>query len=127
MNLTNKNIDYMIAEKIMEWNEVSEVKYDEELKLPYMRRYWADRQGNYVNQYHFVPSERMEDAWKVVDKLKLTITPTLKGWKSFTVNVTKSEKDREYIGTSNNQKWIEHKQPEMAICLAALEALGLKI
>ena len=71
-------------------------------------------------------SSNLSDAWKVVDKYRFTVTPSLDGWKVFSANASKSERGSQYIGTTNNAVWIEHEDVAVAICLAGLRQVGIE-
>lgn len=71
-------------------------------------------------------SADLSAAWIIVEKFMLTVTPSLNGWSVFRANTSRSERGNQYIGTTNNQEWIEHEDVAVAICLAALRNVGIK-
>lgn len=116
--VNNQKINQLIAEKIMGWVEHSEFNFT----------VWKDSEDMWHGfTSDFKPSENMNDAWLIVQKLKLTIHPTYNGWEVFRSNTSRSERDCQYIGTTNNQKWVEHESAPMAICLFGLQTVGITI
>ena len=87
---------------------------------------WKDKNDEWHGYVcDFNPAENMNDAWLIAEKLRLTVTPSFDGWEVFYANASSSQRDCQYIGTTNRQKWIEHKSASKAICLCALHQLGI--
>lgn len=69
----------------------------------------------------------IEPAFDIVEKLKLTLTPSYDGWRVFQSNTSGSTRDTNWVGTTNNQKWVASQSITEAICLAALKILKIDI
>ncbi|MGG3890282.1 BC1872 family protein [Metabacillus fastidiosus] len=127
----NEKINKLIAEKVMGWkvkmamDGVTEY-YD---NGSFCEGKWVEDIGicEKDNVDVFKPSEKIQDAWMAVEKLKLTVTPSFNGWRVFSANSSGSTRDVNWIGTTNNQEWVENENVCMAICLAALEYVGVSL
>jgi hypothetical protein len=120
--MEEKQTSRLLAEKVMGFKvETHQFHYD---GVDQSYEIWIDKDGNKHNPVNFL--EDFQEAWKIADKLRLTITPSLNGWSAFHANTSRSERDCQYIGTTNNQVWAEHENPEAAICMAALNYYGIK-
>ena len=119
--MENREIDRLVAEKVMGWVAASEVMRDEDTKLPFTRRYWSDTEGNYTNQFHFVPCERIQDAWLVVEHF------IKKGW-DFSIETTLHFNFVVDFNDGGANMYCETSESApMAICLAALKVVGVDI
>lgn len=125
--MENREIDALIAEKLFNW-EWNKVNDDRQMLVPPLdneRRFWT---GMWENNGipHYLPrySTNITDAWEIVEKLHLTITPK---WKVFKTNTSGTHGDTRWIGTTNNQVWSKHDSLPMAICKAALKSVGIII
>lgn len=121
--MNNEELNKLVAEKVMEWKVESEVIFDEEIRLPFTKRWWVDKDGNYANQYHFVPSERIEDAWKVAEALRKL--------GEFNIGNDSSEWISEMCTFNDGgiDKYFEvtNESAPMSICLVALKFKGIDI
>lgn len=110
-----RELDALVAEKVMGWTARHEVRYSE--GIPWTYSYWVDKDGKNVNQWHFVPSENISDAWKVVEKLRdevafLDILPAADHY------IVK-------IQSAHGTDYVEAETAPLAICKAALKAKGV--
>ena len=80
-------------------------------------------------EYYDLPDywNDIEPAMKLVEKLKLSITPSYNGWNVFYSNTSGSTGDTKWIGTTNNKKWTESEYLTEAICIAALKIFNIDI
>lgn len=80
-------------------------------------------------EYHELPDywNEIRYAFEIAEKFKLTLHPSYDGWQVFYSNTSGSTRDTKWIGTTNNQKWVESKYACEAICLAALKILKIEI
>lgn len=107
--LTNRQIDALIAEKVMGWTLDSNI---EETNV-----YWVDSEGNIMGWpdgvEQWAPSAYIGDAWQVLEKFEtnddIFLRTEVKGW---TCNIETDEGG--YIGYGDTAP--------MAICVAALKA-----
>lgn len=67
----------------------------------------------------------ISEAFRVMEKMQLTLTPSYSGWKVFRSNSSGFSRESSWIGTTNKQRWIESERAPEAICLAALKLLRL--
>lgn len=100
-------LDELIAEKVMGWRVVHH-------KILGAIFYTKDE--NSIFPYEFEPSRRISDTWSVVEKLKpkymFKLTESLEGywWAEFDADIS-----------------VYHESASLAICLAALRAVGEEI
>lgn len=80
-------------------------------------------------EYNDLPNywSEIKYAFNIVEKLKLTLTPSYDGWRVFQSNTSGSTRDTNWVGTTNNQTWVKSECITEAICLAALKILKIKI
>lgn len=85
----------------------------------------VDRQG--LVAYVPVPNYSIDisAAWEVAEKLRITVTPDIgHGWKAAWCNASGSG-ETTWVGMTNRRKWIIAETAPLAICRAALEAMGV--
>lgn len=117
----NKKINHIMATKVLGWEIHTEITNGEEVFS-----FWKDKDDEFHGYVvDFNPAEDMNDALLIADKLYLTLNRTFDGWQVFHANASSSQRDCQYIGTTNHQKWIENEFASMAICLCALQQLGI--
>ncbi|RBW69679.1 BC1872 family protein [Bacillus taeanensis] len=108
--MDNQEINRLIAEKVMGY----ELVYNEKFEL----NGWKMGEKSWAGS--FIPSASIEDAWKVVEKLredqiKMDI-------------VCQPENYVVYVSSANNESLeIKSKTAPEAICLAALKAVGYEM
>jgi hypothetical protein len=113
-----RELDALIAEKVMGWKRMnnSTLLADEVLEFgPLYGWVWLDGDRLITNQGNWRPSERIQDAWQVVEKL---------AHRQFLL-------DRDYAGTGFVAEFVKAgigaqaraDTAPLAICLAALKAV----
>lgn len=107
--ISNKEIDKMVAEKIMGWIQKELPNNDE--GLPYTAMYWIDDKGEKMKPVNFFnPSSDLEEALEVA--------------KTFEALQLTKIKEKEYISVVSTEGAKAHSsKPAMAICLACLIAI----
>lgn len=64
-------------------------------------------------------------AWEVAERVRLTVTPAIgHGWEAAWCNASGSG-ERNWVGTTNGRKWHYGDTAPLAICRAALLAMGV--
>ncbi|NYV66151.1 hypothetical protein HYI36_12835 [Bacillus sp. Gen3] len=104
--MDNREIDKLVAEKVMGWKVIE----GKGIMKPIGRSFWRQVDD-------FYPSINMESAWQVVEKL------------DFDVKVTK-HKDSSYqchVFIPDNIQMVFDKTAPLAICKAALHAVGIEV
>jgi hypothetical protein len=126
--MNNKEIDHLIAEKVMNYRVIPPSIHEptgfKNAGYFVVKEETDDEDAVWVNQRDYCPSIDIYEAMLVVEKLHLTITPK---WKVFFANASGMQRDTKWIGTTNNQEWVKHESLPMAICLAALKIKGINI
>ncbi|MEK5272570.1 hypothetical protein NSR00_17815 [Aeribacillus sp. FSL K6-8394] len=110
MNL--REIDRLVAEKVMGWKIDEQVSNDDVVAV-------FDEKGNWGT---FKPTEWIQDAWQVVEKLKITVIPQDDGvpkWMRYLAEIDNSPFGKYYSAFAETAP--------LAICLAALEVVGVKV
>lgn len=107
--MTNREIDCAIAEKVMGWTK----------KVPAIGKpWWARSDDTFAAPAHgkkaWSPSTDIAAAWSVVEKMRMQIEPTRKGWRAGV-----------YGGLSDKRATAD--TAPLAICLAALKAIGVEV
>jgi hypothetical protein len=126
MNL--REIDRLIAEKVMGCEEAPSIwfnDYDKSKKY-YCISDTLDKEINIIEyvdrgwvQYLFYPSENIADAWQVVEKLDVEEFSISKFGQEYHVWVE--------IELGGEGFLIKSKTAPLAICLAALKAVGIEV
>jgi len=132
--MTNREIDVLVAEKVMGWHK----DYS----------WWANAEGDWMEKIEaeeyepgFNPSEDIASAWQVVEKLfrvhKMTFSITLKdgdGWEAELAGWVNGISDIDTWGHHDEGSEVsfrgESSRQEtapLAICLAALKAVGAQV
>ncbi|MCU5039326.1 hypothetical protein FC686_04420 [Bacillus cereus] len=104
----NKEINNLIAEKVMGWNlrEMENVSA------------WVDENDNWTLKQMWNPSNDIQDAWEVVEKLNCD------------VKVTKTDLKPKYqvhVFVPGDVKMVFAETAPMAICKGALKAVGIQL
>jgi hypothetical protein len=121
--MKNWEIDKLIAEKVMGYriippstHESTGITNDGYFVI---QEETEDEDAIWINQFEFSPSTDIQDAWKVVEKLRsnerqidVVCQPS--------VYFAQMELNEELVT-------IENKSAPMAICLAALKSVGIEI
>jgi|SRR6185312_3367647 len=106
---THKEIDDLIAIKIMGWHKYRDPIWDG-------ASVWEDEEGDWHGTVEdFKPSENMNDAWEVAKKLKMSVAPQIS---NNTVHWCASIE-----GYSSSA--VTNKLAEVSICLSALEYVDI--
>lgn len=136
----SRELDALIAEKVMRWRWVLTMGRDKRRKEHPDKDVWLMPPDEVAK---FIPSAIRESApvepqnpwrrdlpyfsteidaaWKVVEKLHLTVTPMGKEWAAAYCNWSQSG-ETTAVGMTNNRQWSTAATAPLAICLAALEA-----
>jgi len=101
-----EDIDREVAEKVMGWNPNEDGDWD----TP--DGHWC---GYYEHEWH--PSTSISDAWQVVEKVT-------SGGDAFEMGCPYQDKDDWWVKFSRNECAIEADTAPLAICKAALKAVG---
>jgi len=72
------------------------------------------------------PLEKIEDAWVLVEKLRLTLTPGANCWLCAHCNWWQSG-ETTAVGMTNHQQWVEAATAPRAICLTALTEAAIRL
>lgn len=140
--MTNAEIDRLVAEKVMGWKlwlerrgEYTYVVAQKDYREPWKSsrsEYWEEHKKRYeplgdarINpKKHiaafldsFKPSTSISDAWAVVEKFQVGAVEIARGFDCWSC---------EFTGPAGNGKALA-KTIELAICLAALRALGVEV
>lgn len=114
--MDNRQIDALVAEKVMGWgihkrNTAFWVKSDRVDEV-------EARPIAFIHEWQ--PSTDISQAWQVVEKLRNNIYCQIEFWedRNYSVNI---------ITESGNSGYKEDKSISMAICLAALQAVGVNL
>lgn len=117
--MNNREIDRLIAEKVMGW-EVKEIPSKKFLDAYVL--YKRPNQSN-INDHQWNPSTYIQDAWQIVEKFDFASVDRITGYGEF-YNVTLSVAEED--GTYSEVEAKADTAP-MAICLAALKAVGIEV
>jgi hypothetical protein len=112
--MSDKELDEMIAEKVMKW--IKKELPNNDAGLPYTALYWVDNNGEKMRPVNFfTPSFDIEQAIKVAE--------TFDSWQ-----LTKMQPQGKYraIVKANGNVAFSDK-PAIAICLACLKAVGVEV
>ncbi|MEK5176902.1 hypothetical protein NST63_27545 [Heyndrickxia sp. FSL W8-0496] len=111
--MDNREIDKLVAEKVMGWYSCTDANGN---------KWWAPSAEEFPiwlkPQKGFEPSTNIKDAWLVVEKL------------DFDVKVTKYENSAGYqchVFIPSNVQMVFDKTAPLAICKAALHAVGIEV
>ncbi|MDA1883092.1 BC1872 family protein [Bacillus cereus group sp. BY105LC] len=111
--MNDKPIDELVAEKVMEWIKPPETSI--------LKAMWVETPVGSVHPQLPKFSENMQDAWLVVEKFDFANVERVTGYGDafYRVNISVAQIDGTYSD-------IEVKAPTapMAICIAALKAVG---
>lgn len=106
-----RKIDALVAEKVMGWDT-------QEFKN--IRTVIAYVEGDEITiSEDFCPTEDIQDAWKVVEKLKDKYT--------FSIYQVKEKYSVSFESLYRATHSGNHEDVSMAICLAALKAVGVEV
>ncbi|GAQ18012.1 hypothetical protein OPHB3_1951 [Oceanobacillus picturae] len=113
--MNNRQIDQLVAEKVMGWR----------LKNMSAGNYWVGEhdglEGDWTLKQLWKPSERIDHAWEVVEKLHMTVTPQCGAPEEMNCH---AEVDNQPFG---NYYEAFAKTAPLAICLAALKTVGVEV
>lgn len=106
------SIDRLVAEKVMGWKIDEQVSNDDVVAV-------FDEKGNWGT---FKPTEWIQDAWEVVEKLKIAVIP----------QAGEAPKNMRYLAEIDDRPLGKHYEvfaetAPLAICLAALKACGIEV
>lgn len=81
---------------------------------------WWLEEDRYRDGFPRVPhySTEISAAWEVAEKLHLTVTPGIRGWRAARCNWSQSG-ETTAVGMTNHRQWVEAETAPLAICLAA--------
>lgn len=110
------SIDRLVAEKVMGWKIDEQVSNDDVVAV-------FDEKGNWGT---FKPTEWIQDAWQVVEKMKLS---NFSARHRFVTELQKEITPKELKDKNQllDLGWMIFYLTPKSICLAALKAVGLEV
>ena len=108
--MDNRKIDQLIAEKIMGWNAEKRTA----------TTYWAGEQGEWRIKHLWKPTENMEDAWDVVEKLRENYWIQIDVGKEYVCDIGK-------YGVTGSTIQIEANTAPLVICKASLKLIEVEV
>ena len=110
-----RNLDALVAEKVMRWEMTQEYGSATWYKRDDGREVFVIDVDYTENPHCFQPSRSIKDAWQVAEKFYIMLT---------------GDTDEGYIATFDLDGvyyWAEAPTAQLAICFAALKAVGYEV